>query len=183
THVRVEVGEGLGRPLRPDAGLLLDAAPEVVVGEGEHPAVGVVDQHDLLGPEQPLRDRERADDVGRDAPAGVADHVGVPPPPGQAGVRPPPGLRRPAGTIGVRMTTHEIRGRFLEYFERRDHLVLRSASLVPYEDDPSVLLTIAGMQPLKSYFLGRAAPPAPRMTSCQKCMRTADIEEVGRTAR
>ncbi len=81
------------------------------------------------------------------------------------------------------MTTHEIRKRFLEYFERQGHLVLASASLVPFEDDPSVLLTIAGMQPLKSYFLGTAEPPARRLASCQKCFRTGDIDQIGRTAR
>ncbi|HJZ61134.1 MAG TPA: alanine--tRNA ligase [Miltoncostaeaceae bacterium] len=81
------------------------------------------------------------------------------------------------------MTTNEIRRRFLEFFERRGHLVLPSAPLVPYEDDPSVLLTIAGMQPLKQYFLGTAKPPAPRAASAQKCFRTLDIDQVGRTAR
>jgi len=81
------------------------------------------------------------------------------------------------------VTTAEIREGFLRYFEREGHLRIPSASLVPYEDDPSVLLTIAGMQPLKSYFLGQAGPPAPRMTSAQKCFRTLDIDQVGRTAR
>lgn len=81
------------------------------------------------------------------------------------------------------MTTAEIREGFLRYFEREGHLRIPSASLVPFEDDPSVLLTIAGMQPLKSYFLGQAQPPAVRMTSAQKCFRTLDIDQVGRTAR
>ena len=81
------------------------------------------------------------------------------------------------------MTTREIREAFLSYFERRGHLRIPSASLVPYEDDPSVLLTIAGMQPLKAYFLGAGDPPAPRITSCQKCFRTVDIDQVGHTAR
>jgi len=81
------------------------------------------------------------------------------------------------------MTTHEIRRRFREYFERNGHLSVPSSSLVPYEDDASVLLTIAGMQPLKQFFLGTATPPAPRATSCQKCFRTPDIDQVGRTAR
>ena len=81
------------------------------------------------------------------------------------------------------MTTAEIREGFLRYFEQQGHLRIPSASLVPFEDDPSVLLTIAGMQPLKSYFLGMAEPPAPRMTSVQKCFRTLDIDQVGRTAR
>jgi alanyl-tRNA synthetase len=81
------------------------------------------------------------------------------------------------------MTTREIREAFLSYFERQGHLRIPSAPLVPYEDDPSVLLTIAGMQPLKAYFLGAGDPPAPRMTSCQKCFRTNDIDQVGHTAR
>jgi len=81
------------------------------------------------------------------------------------------------------VTTAEIREGFLRYFEREGHLRIPSASLVPFEDDPSVLLTIAGMQPLKSYFLGQAQPPAHRMTSSQKCFRTLDIDQVGRTAR
>ncbi|MFM8828198.1 MAG: alanine--tRNA ligase [Actinomycetota bacterium] len=81
------------------------------------------------------------------------------------------------------MTTAEIREGFLRYFEREGHLRIPSASLVPFEDDPTVLLTIAGMQPLKSYFLGQAQPPAVRMTSSQKCFRTLDIDQVGRTAR
>ncbi len=81
------------------------------------------------------------------------------------------------------MTTHQIRRAFREYFERQGHLALPSASLVPYDDDPSVLLTIAGMQPLKAYFMGTAVPPAPRLTSCQKCFRTVDIDQVGHTAR
>ena len=81
------------------------------------------------------------------------------------------------------MTTHDIRRRFREFFEERGHLAVPSAPLVPYDDDPTVLLTIAGMQPLKQYFLGTAKPPAPRATSCQKCFRTLDIDQVGRTAR
>lgn len=81
------------------------------------------------------------------------------------------------------MTTAEIREAFLAYFERQGHLRIPSASLVPYEDDPSVLLTIAGMQPLKAYFMGQDAPPAQRMTSVQKCFRTVDIDQVGHTAR
>ena len=81
------------------------------------------------------------------------------------------------------MTTDEIRRAFLDYFVERGHLAIPSSSLVPYDDDPSLLLTVAGMQPLKSYFLGTAEPPALRMTSCQKCFRTVDIDEVGHTAR
>ncbi|MCC6832752.1 MAG: alanine--tRNA ligase, partial [Thermoleophilia bacterium] len=81
------------------------------------------------------------------------------------------------------MTTHEIRRAFLEYFERQGHLRLPSFPLVPFDDDPSVLLTIAGMQPLKAYFMGTEEPPAPRLTTCQKCFRTVDIDQVGHTAR
>src|ERR1700733_10333446 len=81
------------------------------------------------------------------------------------------------------MTSDEIRERFLAFFAERDHLRIPSASLVPPADDRSVLLTTAGMQPLKPYFLGREKPPAPRLTSCQKCFRTPDIEKVGSTLR
>ena len=89
----------------------------------------------------------------------------------------------PCPNIGYRMRTTEIRRRFLDYFVGQGHLELPSAPLVPYDDDPTVLLTIAGMQPLKSFFMGSASPPAPRMTSSQKCFRTVDIDQVGYTAR
>jgi alanyl-tRNA synthetase len=75
----------------------------------------------------------------------------------------------------------EIRAAFLQFYEQRGHLPLASASLIP--DDPTVLLTIAGMLPFKPVFLGQAQRPAPRATSSQKCIRTNDIENVGRTAR
>ncbi|MGH2855073.1 MAG: alanine--tRNA ligase [Solirubrobacteraceae bacterium] len=81
------------------------------------------------------------------------------------------------------MTSDEIRERYLAFFEERGHRRLASASLVPPPDDRTVLLTTAGMQPLKPYFLGREAPPAPTLTSCQKCFRTPDIEKVGSTLR
>jgi alanyl-tRNA synthetase len=81
------------------------------------------------------------------------------------------------------MTSDEIRERYLAFFEERGHRRLDSASLVPPPEDRSVLLTTAGMQPLKPYFLGREAPPAPTLTSCQKCFRTPDIEKVGSTLR
>jgi alanyl-tRNA synthetase len=81
------------------------------------------------------------------------------------------------------MTSDEIRERYLAFFEERGHRRLESASLVPPPEDRTVLLTTAGMQPLKPYFLGREAPPAPRMTSCQRCFRTPDIEKVGSTLR
>ncbi|MEB3225637.1 MAG: alanine--tRNA ligase [Synechococcus sp.] len=75
----------------------------------------------------------------------------------------------------------EIRSKFLEFFHQRQHPILPSASLVP--EDPTVLLTIAGMLPFKPIFLGQQEPPAPRATTSQKCIRTNDIENVGRTAR
>jgi alanyl-tRNA synthetase len=81
------------------------------------------------------------------------------------------------------MTSDEIRRSFLEFFEQRDHLRLPSGSLVPASYDPSVLLTTAGMQPLKPYFRGEEQPPHKRLTSCQKCFRTVDIDQVGQTAR
>jgi alanyl-tRNA synthetase len=81
------------------------------------------------------------------------------------------------------MTSDEIRERFLSFFEERDHLRIPSASLVPSAHDPSALLTVAGMHPLKPYFLGQEKPPAPRLTSCQKVFRTVDIGNVGNTAR
>jgi alanyl-tRNA synthetase len=81
------------------------------------------------------------------------------------------------------MTSAEIREAFLRFFESRDHLRMPSAPLVPSAYDPSVLLTTAGMQPLKPYFIGQERPPHPRLTSCQKCFRTTDIDEVGLTAR
>ena len=80
------------------------------------------------------------------------------------------------------MTGNEIRKRFLEHFASREHKVLPSASLVPH-GDPSTLFISAGMQPLKPYYLGLGDPPAPRLATCQKCLRTGDIEEVGKTDR
>src|SRR3954451_17840962 len=81
------------------------------------------------------------------------------------------------------MNAAEIRERFLTYFEENDHRRMPSASLVPPTYDPSVLLTTAGMQPFKPYFRGDEKPPHHRLTSCQKCFRTVDIEVVGTTAR
>ncbi|TMD74521.1 MAG: alanine--tRNA ligase, partial [Chloroflexi bacterium] len=80
------------------------------------------------------------------------------------------------------MTGNEIRTRFLEHFASREHLVLPSAPLVPH-GDPSTLFISAGMQPLQPYYLGFSRPPAPRLASAQKCLRTGDIEEVGKTER
>jgi alanyl-tRNA synthetase len=81
------------------------------------------------------------------------------------------------------MTSEEIRERYLSFFEERGHRRIASASLVPSAHDPSALLTVAGMHPLKPYFLGQEKPPAPRLTSCQKSFRTVDIENVGNTTR
>jgi alanyl-tRNA synthetase len=81
------------------------------------------------------------------------------------------------------MTSDEIRERYLSFFEERGHKRIPSASLVPSAHDPSALLTVAGMHPLKPYFLGQERPPAPRLTDCQKVFRTVDIDNVGNTAR
>ena len=81
------------------------------------------------------------------------------------------------------MRTEEIRDRFHDFFVERGHLLIPSGSLVPAAHDPSVLLTTAGMQPLKPYFLGQEVPPRNRLTSVQKCFRTVDIDVVGTTAR
>ena len=81
------------------------------------------------------------------------------------------------------MKSSEIRETFLCSFEERGHLRVPSASLIPAPDDTSTLLTIAGMQPFKPYFLGREEPPSARLTSVQRCFRTPDIEEVGNTHR
>ncbi len=77
---------------------------------------------------------------------------------------------------------NEIREKFLSFYESKEHLRLKSFSLVP-ENDPSLLLINAGMAPLKPYFTGRQKPPKSRVTTCQKCIRTPDIESVGKTAR
>ncbi|MDR3092080.1 MAG: alanine--tRNA ligase [Clostridiales bacterium] len=77
---------------------------------------------------------------------------------------------------------NEIRERFLSFFESRGHLRLESFPLVP-KNDVSLLLINSGMAPLKPYFTGREAPPRKRVTTCQKCVRTIDIANVGQTAR
>jgi alanyl-tRNA synthetase len=81
------------------------------------------------------------------------------------------------------MRADRIRETYLSFFAAHGHEIVPSASLVPPVHDPSVLLTTAGMQPFKPYFLGREEPPAPRLADVQKCFRTTDIEEVGNTAR
>ncbi|WP_030023483.1 alanine--tRNA ligase-related protein, partial [Streptomyces monomycini] len=79
------------------------------------------------------------------------------------------------------MESAEIRRRWLRFFEERGHTVVPSASLIA--DDPTLLLVPAGMVPFKPYFLGEVKPPFDRATSVQKCVRTPDIEEVGKTTR
>lgn len=77
---------------------------------------------------------------------------------------------------------NELRRMYLEYFESKGHLAMKSFSLVPHNDN-SLLLINAGMAPLKPYFTGQETPPRNRVTTCQKCIRTGDIENVGKTAR
>ena len=77
---------------------------------------------------------------------------------------------------------NELRRKYLEFFESKDHLAMKSFSLVPHNDN-SLLLINAGMAPLKPYFTGQEVPPRKRVTTCQKCVRTGDIENVGKTAR
>ena len=77
---------------------------------------------------------------------------------------------------------NELRRMFLEFFESKEHLAMKSFSLVPH-NDKSLLLINSGMAPLKPYFTGQEIPPRTRVTTCQKCIRTGDIENVGKTAR
>ena len=77
---------------------------------------------------------------------------------------------------------NELRKMFLDFFESKDHLAMKSFSLVPVNDN-SLLLINSGMAPLKPYFTGAEIPPRKRVTTCQKCIRTGDIENVGKTAR
>ena len=77
---------------------------------------------------------------------------------------------------------NELRKMFLNFFESKEHLVMKSFSLVP-NSDKSLLLINSGMAPLKPYFTGQEIPPRKRVTTCQKCIRTGDIENVGKTAR
>ena len=77
---------------------------------------------------------------------------------------------------------NELRRMFLEFFESKEHLAMKSFSLVPHNDN-SLLIINSGMAPLKPYFTGQEIPPRRRVTTCQKCVRTGDIENVGKTAR
>ena len=77
---------------------------------------------------------------------------------------------------------NELREMFLKFFESKDHLRLPSFSLIP-QDDPSLLLINSGMAPMKPYFTGEKEPPRHRICTCQKCIRTGDIENIGKTAR
>ena len=80
------------------------------------------------------------------------------------------------------MSLNELRERYLSFFESKGHLRLGSFSLVP-NNDKSLLLINSGMAPMKKYFTGEVTPPRNRVTTCQKCIRTPDLERVGITAR
>ena len=78
---------------------------------------------------------------------------------------------------------NELREKYLSFFEGKGHTRMASAPLIPPKDDQSLLLINSGMAPLKKFFLGQATPPNTRVTTCQKCVRTEDIEHIGKTAR
>ena len=80
------------------------------------------------------------------------------------------------------MSLNTLREKYLSFFESKGHLRLPSFSLIP-QNDPSLLLINAGMAPMKNYFKGIETPPCKRVTTSQKCIRTPDIERVGKTAR
>ena len=82
----------------------------------------------------------------------------------------------------IQYGVNELRKMFLDFFESKEHLAMKSFSLVPHNDN-SLLLINSGMAPLKPYFTGAEIPPRKRVTTCQKCIRTGDIENVGKTAR
>src|SRR4051794_27513569 len=178
---QLAAGQGLGvraRGVLPGALRELPEAPPDRVAELlDQPGVLVLERDDqrrrrLLHPAvQPGGAVGALRAVLADAhPAVLVDHAG-----GRDAHGAQPRLRR--------VTSDEIRERFLSFFEARDHKRVLSASLVPAEHDPSVLLTTAGMHPLMPYFLGRERPPHHRLTSCQKCFRTPDIDVVGTTTR
>ena len=81
-----------------------------------------------------------------------------------------------------KLSLNTLREEYLNFFESKGHLRLKSFPLIP-QDDPSILLINAGMTPLKPYFTGTIEPPSKRITSCQKCIRTLDIDRVGITTR
>ena len=78
---------------------------------------------------------------------------------------------------------NDLREKYLSFFESKGHTRMPSAPLIPPKDDTSLLLINSGMAPLKKFFLGQATPPNTRVTTCQKCVRTEDIEHIGKTAR
>ena len=80
------------------------------------------------------------------------------------------------------MSLNTLREKYLSFYESKEHLRLDSFSLVP-NNDKSLLLINSGMAPMKKYFTGEVTPPKKRVTTCQKCIRTPDIESVGKTAR
>ena len=81
-----------------------------------------------------------------------------------------------------KLTGQEIARIYIDYFKEHGHMELESSSLIPH-DDPSILWVNAGVTPLKKYFDGSVLPPSKRIVTLQKCIRTGDIEEVGKTAR
>ena len=99
--------------------------------------------------------------------------------PGRAELRPAGPIER---DIMEKYGVNELRKMFLDYFEKQGHLRMNSFSLVP-QNDNSLLIINAGMAPLKPYFTGQETPPRRRVTTCQKCIRTGDIDNIGKTAR
>ena len=98
---------------------------------------------------------------------------------GKSGVRTAAAANHTARQSEPPRTSQEIRASFLRFFEEHGHHRMPGSSLIPPSDDPTVLLTTAGMQQMIPYFLGRVTPPSTRLTSVQKCFRTTDIDEVG----